>query len=416
MWRQAAVQATGIGPSTGVRQFRCRAILRGGDRVPTLRSARITLVPLQAQRRLLSSGQHPKDGVPSPPKDDSPPPAIQQPTVPAAAPGTEVAEPLKMEVAEPIEQLLATARRKEIIDRVGPQAERYLPTVDPNAFLLPDSRLEPKERKWQKIFIAVPLAVFACMLATPLLIVRGNVPWLQQRAEEQRRAAEERGAAAEAVRTPEFQIVSFTQMPDVLERPLPTLVLLFEPATFASKVFLPAFRDLSDVLRSAGISVSVAALDLSASPQPPDEFLWDFPKALAPHMQLILPRAVDGESGIIDYDGRWSAAALVETARRIHGPYAPQVSEEELHRLEDGIERLRDSLFEVLFLKDTAPKARESKGLFGRGSKPSSSAPSTTSDIGGVEARLDFGGGLEATLAACEGILAERQTQPSPRA
>lgn len=405
MWRPAAMQTTAFGPCVGSRPLRCGAVLRGEHRVPALRLGGVLLV--SPQRHLSSSG--PAQGVvPSSPREDSPATLVEQAGL-AASPGTEVTQPIKTEMAEPIEQILATARRREIMDRVGPQAERYLPTVDPNAFLLPDSRLEPAERKWQKIFIAVPLAVFACMLVTPMLIVRGNLPWLQQRAEEQRRAAEN-GSAAEAVWMPEFQVVSFTQMPDVLERPLPTLVLLFEPATFASKVFLPAFRDLSVLLRSAGIAVSVAALDLSTSPQPPDEFLWDFPKALAPHLQIILPRAADGESGIIDYDGRWSAAALVEAARRIHGPYAPQVPEEEVCRLDEGIERLRDSLFEVLFLRDSAQKEQADDSRRWRRSSSSSRAPSISSDISDIEFRLDFGCGLEATLNICEGILNERQS------
>ena len=51
--------------------------------------------------------------------------------------------------------------------------------------------------------------------------------------------------------------------------------MIYHPDTFASKIFLPLLHDLSAMMRAAGISVSIAALDLSASPQPPDDFLWD---------------------------------------------------------------------------------------------------------------------------------------------
>merc|ERR1719409_1180282 len=106
--------------------------------------------------------------------------------------------------------------------------------------------------------------------------------------------------------------------------------MIFHPSTFASKLFLPVLRDLAEIFRAAGLVVSVSALDVSASPQPPQEFLWEYPPALAPHLQLVLPRARDGEAGVVDYDGSWNVSALAEAARRLAGPYAPAVPEEKL--------------------------------------------------------------------------------------
>merc|ERR1719440_1358601 len=169
---------------------------------------------------------------------------------------------------ESIDDILIRTHRKELVDRVGPHAVRYMPTEDPTAFLIPDSRLEPAERKWQKVFVALPWAVFACMLATPLLMVGFNLPELQKRAAAFRNARETHEEDVVPSHLPGFEVVNFGQMPDVLERPFPTMLIMFHPSTFASKIFLPVLRDLADIFKSAGIAVSVAALDLSASPQP----------------------------------------------------------------------------------------------------------------------------------------------------
>jgi len=194
-----------------------------------------------------------------------------------------------------IEAILARSRRKDLIARVGPQAIRYLPTQDPNAFLLPDTRLEPAERTWQKVFVALPWLTFAAMLAVPVLLVHGNLPYLVQRAEHDKQvAARKEGTPPTCV--PSFEVLNFGQMPDVLERPFPTMLVMFHPATFAGKVFVPALRDLERLLRRAEIPVSIVALDLSASPVPPDGFLWEYPAAVSPHIQLILPRCMDGEA------------------------------------------------------------------------------------------------------------------------
>lgn len=318
--------------------------------------------------------------------------------------------------ADSIDDILIRRSRAELIQRAGPGVERYLPTEDPNAFLLPDRRLEPAERTWQKVFVAVPWAAFAAMLALPLLLVRSNLPWLQQRAEDERHAAVDRLAAmAPMTRVPDFVIVNFGQMPDVLERPFPTILLLFDPATYASKVFVPACRDLAGALQAAGIPVAVAALDLSAGPAPPDNFLWQYPRALAPHIQLILPRARDGEAGVVDYDGRWSVHALAEAARRLAGPHAPEVPAEELGRLERLLERSRDAFFELLFLQETSVAPRLPKPPFWRRALGLGNAPArvisedeVAAAAAAAEARsLDglLADGLEAAAESIEAAL-----------
>jgi len=311
---------------------------------------------------------------------------------------------------ETIEDILIRSRRKEIVQRMGPEVERYLPSEDPHALLLPASRLEPEERRWQKVFVILPWAVFACMLATPLVLVMSNLPWLQKRAEADRDVATEWAAMAAVERVPDFEVVNFGQMPDILERPVPTLVLLVEPSTFASKVFLPALRDLAAALREAGVAVAVAALDLGAAPQPPDAFLWEYPLALTPHLQLILPRAHDGESGVIDYDGPWTAAAIAEAARRMAGPYAPAVPPDEICRLDAGVERLRDMLFELLFVEDGVP-VKATKGQTPWWRRAFVATPSVAAtEVQGVidqtrleaEQRLNLAGGLDVAMASCQ--------------
>eukprot|EP00913_Durusdinium_trenchii_P029725 g27857.t1 len=107
-------------------------------------------------------------------------------------------------------------------------------------------------------------------------------------------------------------------------------------ATYASKVFLPALQELDRVFRSVQLPVSVAALDLTASPAPPESFLREYPSAVAPHLQLILPRSMDGEAGVVDYDGMWSSRALSTAACRLAGPAAeiPELKPEQASRFQ----------------------------------------------------------------------------------
>merc|ERR1712113_265067 len=94
-------------------------------------------------------------------------------------------------------------------------------------------------------------------------------------------------------------------------------------------------------------------LDLAAEPGPPSAFLWQYPQATAPHIQLVVPRLQDGEAGIIDYDGPFSAAGITHAARKLAGPQAPQVSPEDLSRIDAYIEKLFDALFDLLFIEDS---------------------------------------------------------------
>lgn len=240
-----------------------------------------------------------------------------------------------------------TEKIEDILRRV-----RYSPSEDPQALLVPDNRLEPAERWWQKVFTITPWIVFAGMLAIPLLLVSTNLTWLQQRAEARKPREEE--AVVEA-RLPGFEVVSFARMPDILDRPFPTLVFLIDTRTFASQVYLAALPDLARVLVGAGLHVSVAALDLRAEPHPPSMFLWEYAPPLTPYLQLVVPKAVDEEAGVIDHQGSWTALSLVETARKLAGPHAPRVADEEVERLNQGIESFRDALFEAVFVDGRAP-------------------------------------------------------------
>jgi hypothetical protein len=283
---------------------------------------------------------------------------------------------------------------------VGPEAERYLPSKDPNAFLLPDERLRPEERWWQKIFVMLPWATFCVMLSIPMLLVTGNLEWLQNMADKDREAAERRVTQYEEAKVEPFRVVNFGQMPDVIERPGPTMVLLFDPSTFASKVYLPAFRDLANVVKRTGIKCSVAALDMSIDVTVPEEFQWDYPRSLTPHLQLIVPRARDGEAAVIDYDGRWTAVSLFEAARKLDNPYAPKVSNEELAVWDANVDQLRSLLFELYFVEDgICTNTEEQRRWFSRrGVKRSADADA----IDFAKHSVDLGGGLDDTIKACE--------------
>lgn len=310
-----------------------------------------------------------------------------------------------------VDDILARRRRQDMLERTG--SERYLPTEDPNAFLLPDNRLEPNERKWQKVFVALPWAVFLVMLAVPTWLVRSNLPWVKRMAEETEQEAAARAAAeAPARRIPDFVIVNFGQMPDILERPFPTLLMLFDPGTFASKAFLPACRDLGSLLRAAGVPVAFAALDMSKTPGPPDEFMWEYPRALSPYFQLVLPRAHDGEAGVVDYDGRWSVRGLAEAARSLAGPRAPLLPADDLDNLECGLERLRDALFELLFMGEavqTASQPGRMRRWFGR-PEPSvrvESGEGREGDLATADAAI-LSEGLHAAATICEASVRKR--------
>ncbi|CAE7653313.1 unnamed protein product [Symbiodinium pilosum] len=323
-------------------------------------------------------------------------------------------EPQQMEADSSIEDILVRSRRKDIITRVGPAAVRYMPTEDPHAFLLPDNRLEPAERKWQRLFVALPWLTFAAMLALPVLLVHTNLPYLVQRAEHEKQAAGKKLIPL-SERVPDFQIVNFGQMPDVLERPFPTMLILFHPATLASKVFVPAMRDLEGILRNASIPVTVAALDLTASPMPPEAFLWEYPAAVSPHIQLILPRSMEGEAGVLDHDGGWNAHSLAAAASRLAGPRAPEIPAEEISRLDNGIQRLRDLLFELLFLQEMPAQDNRRKASWWRRwlhlvpHQDPSAVDAAERDrwqaIYQVEQEIDLLHGLDAAIASCETAL-----------
>jgi len=337
---------------------------------------------------------------------------VNQPSSVTVGSTTAVSVPQPKALGESIEDILIRSKRNEIIERIGPQVVRYLPSEDPNSLLIPDSRLEPHERKWQKVFVALPWAVFACMLAAPLLLVRTNLPWLQKKAEEDREAMAERNAMLSASRTYDFEIIGFMQMPDILERPFPTIVLLFHADTFSSKVFLPAMRDIFAALKKAGLTVSVAALDLSADPCPPDSFLWEYPRALAPHLQIVIPRARDGEAGVVDYKGRWNATGIVDTARKVLGPGCPRVPQEEIERLDSNIKILFEALFDLMFVEDGTLSPRSSSGQSGstswmswvRGQRSSKAPNEAHRSCAMLEAelKLDLQHGLSEAIASCQ--------------
>lgn len=329
---------------------------------------------------------------------------------------------------ERIEDILIQAHKRELVERHGQKVERYMPNEDPNSFLLPDNRLEPSERWWQKVFVATPWALFACMLAVPFLLVRGNLPWLQKRAEDDREAAALRNdALGNVARLPEFEVVGFGQMPDVLERPFPTVLLLFDRRTLESKVFLPAFRDIEAAIRAAGLMVSVTALDLGAQPGPPDQFLWEYPRAMAPHIQLVVPRVQDGEAGVVDYDGRWSATGISHAARSLAGPHPPRVSPEELSRIDLRIEQLFDALFEMLFVENAAASGghlsdrpslwrRMSGGKAAAAAAAQANQEKAAAKLDEVEQQLDLTGGLDEALASCQRALETLRGTPSSSA
>merc|ERR1712086_200340 len=121
-----------------------------------------------------------------------------------------------------------------------------------------------------------------------------------------------------------------------------------------------------------------------------------------------------GEAGLVGYDGRWSIAALAGVARRLQGPYAPAVPPEDLARVELQIERLRDLLFEIVFLEGStessgaamqgAGKASWLGRLFGSG--PAKATAQVREDL---ESKLDFSGGVAVAVSSCELVLKAAQ-------
>ena len=85
----------------------------------------------------------------------------------------------------PIEELLLQRRKQDYMemypDRDVKEFERYLPSSDPYAFLIEDSKLTEKERIWQKIFVALPWVVFVAMVCTPFVLVHSCSAYLTGR-------------------------------------------------------------------------------------------------------------------------------------------------------------------------------------------------------------------------------------------
>eukprot|EP01068_Selenidium_serpulae_P003053 Selendium_serpulae@DN2855_c1_g1_i1.p2 len=51
-------------------------------------------------------------------------------------------------------------------------------------------------------------------------------------------------------------------------------------------------------------------VDVSATPDVPLSHEEDRPRALGPYLQLVVPFALDGEPGVLDYRGEWTVSAV----------------------------------------------------------------------------------------------------------
>mmetsp|Transcript_23023 Transcript_23023/g.65900 ORF Transcript_23023/g.65900 Transcript_23023/m.65900 type:complete len:256 (-) Transcript_23023:147-914(-) len=186
------------------------------------------------------------------------------------------------------EGVLMQRRRRGIQIYPGGPVDRYLPPVDPSRFLVEPDKLTREEQRFQVFFAAFPWLTFLAMLSAPFALVATLLPRLDEKARAS--LASESEELLRLFRVPEFAIVPFRALVDVIERPLHSLIVFFHRDVFGTYALLPLLVDLARLFRSQNLPVAVVAVDLAGS-DVPDTHRKKFPPALSPFSRCCVPTA-----------------------------------------------------------------------------------------------------------------------------
>ncbi|CEL99684.1 unnamed protein product [Vitrella brassicaformis CCMP3155] len=156
----------------------------------------------------------------------------------------------------------------------GGPVDRYLPPMDPSRFLVEPDKLTREKQRFQ--------------LSAPFALVATLLPRLDEKARAS--LASESEELLRLFRVPEFAIVPFRALVDVIERPLHSLIIFFHRDVFGTYALLPLLVDLARLFRNHNMPVAVVAVDLAGS-DVPDTHRKKFPPALSPFSRCCVPTA-----------------------------------------------------------------------------------------------------------------------------
>ncbi|KEP60198.1 UNVERIFIED_CONTAM: hypothetical protein HHA_288710 [Hammondia hammondi] len=306
---------------------------------------------------------------------------------------------VEQSLKEAEEKALHARRHQGIELYPGGPVDRYGPPRDPSTLLLESHKLTREERWFQIVFVAAPWFFFLCMLSAPVLLAQYHVKKLGERASLARQVAEELMEASDA---DFFHLCTFQDLREIVEQPLHAFLCFLHPDTLSSQVVAPLLRDVASLFKRLGIRASVALVDLSAGV--PERMQSEFPAALAPHGQLLLPFAFGGQqAAVVDFAELWTAAEIVKAvAAEVPGAQAAMAHTQEL---DDICEQLSDCLFSLAFVDGdsrassaASPAFRSSKDdPLAAGSHAAKSGPSSATDKG-KQTRERIGGERDALL------------------
>eukprot|EP01066_Platyproteum_vivax_P008018 Platyproteum_vivax@DN3282_c0_g1_i1.p1 len=239
----------------------------------------------------------------------------------------------------------------------GQPVNRYLPNKDPSSLLIDAEKLTKEEQVFQIFFIIMPIISFAFLVSFPFMFIYLVLPRVTELA---RICAleEEEDYKAKYKYLDDFPVVKFPEMLDIIGRPVHTIVLLFSH-TFASLSFIPLLASLGQLMRRAGLPVSVVAIDLLDG-SVPREFHNTYPPCGAPYLQFIHPYGTEeGESLLEDYEGMWNVFAILDRLNEIL-PIPKQVFNT-AKRLDREVDFFVTELFDLCFV--TTPQKPQKKSV-----------------------------------------------------
>ena len=211
-----------------------------------------------------------------------------------------------------VERAILDKRRHQYLQEYpGGPIDRYLPPSDPYAFLIEAEKLTPQERRWQVFFVVLPWVVFFFMAALPLGICLTQLPRIEAAGKLRREADLLREAQQAAV--PPFGAVTFADLLTLAERPVVTLIVLGSP-TYAMQTLRPVLADLDFLFRLHGLRVRIVEASLADAPA--DMVAGGYSPALGPFLQICIPYAADGDSGVVDFDGPLRPSDIAATLER----------------------------------------------------------------------------------------------------
>lgn len=172
---------------------------------------------------------------------------------------------------------------------------RYVPT-DPTAFLVEEHRLTSGEKLIQSVTSVFPWLFLAALGLSPFFVMKYNLNKLSQEVYESPAPRETEGRLS-------FRHISYSDMPEVIERRNPTLVGVYTD-NYHSMIYLPLFREIDSLLGLHKIQCSVCIFPAKSANS---DYLTRYPAGLSPQAQLVLPG-----NKVVDFEGRWSSGNLLE--------------------------------------------------------------------------------------------------------